>query len=401
MQNRRDFIKASALVSLSPALPTFLSKAALAATERKEDNGRILVVIQLDGGNDGINTVVPFNDEGYAEHRKELRLAAKDLIKLTDDYAFHPRLRSASELFEDGRLSVVHGVGYPNPNRSHFESMAIWHAGSTEKELRHIGNGWIGDAISMGQLTSGPHAIHVGHEALPVALQGRRCTATTISNSADLQLRLDLADPLAPMKGSATSNASLSDFLTKSVSDAYVSAKELASATPSEATARYPNSRLAMRLKLVGQMIKSGAAARVYYTLQSGYDTHAAQLASHANLLGELSSSLRAFMDDLKESRLDDRVVVMAFSEFGRRVKENASFGTDHGTAGPVFLAGTKLTQRSYGQLPQLTDLDGGDLRYTIDFRNVYSAMLSDWLGFGSPTSMKGFKSLQLFDAVA
>ncbi len=401
MHNRRDFIKTSALVSLSPALPTFLFKAGLAATEPKADNGRILVVIQLDGGNDGINTVVPFKDEGYAQHRSDLRLPEKDLIKLTNDFAFHPRLRSASDLFQDGRLSVVHGVGYPNPNRSHFESMAIWHAGSTEQELRHVGNGWIGKAISMQQSTRGPHTIHVGDETLPIALRGRRCTATTISNAADLQLRLDLFDSAPHTKESVASNASLSDFLSKSVSDAYVSANELASATQSDATARYPNSKLAKRLKLVSQMIKSDAAARVYYTLQGGYDTHAAQLATHGNLLGELSSSLKAFMDDLKDSGLEDRVMVMAFSEFGRRVKENTSIGTDHGTAGPVFLAGTKLSQRSYGQLPRLDDLDDGDLKYNIDFRNIYSAVLSDWLGLRRPTSLEGFDALKLLEAVA
>ena len=396
MQNRREFIKTSSLVALSPALPTFLSQTALAAAESATDDGRILVVIQLDGGNDGINTVVPFQDEGYAEHREELRLPEKDLIKLNDDFAFHPRLRSASELFEDGRLSVVHGVGYPNPNRSHFESMAIWHAGSTEEEVRHVGNGWIGNAIGTRRVTQGPHAIHIGDESVPMALQGRRCTATTIANGADLQLRLDGVESVSRPPTSADPEDSLSEFLTKTVSDAYFSAKELASATQRDATARYPTSRLAQRLKLVSQIIKSGAAARAYYTLQSGYDTHAAQLNTHANLLGELSSSLKAFMDDLKESSLDDRVIVMAFSEFGRRVKENASFGTDHGTAGPVFLAGTKLSQRSYGEMPPLADLVGGDLQHTVDFRNIYAAVLTDWLGLGLPTSLQGFKDFTL-----
>ena len=236
MQNRRDFIKTSALVSLSPALPTFLSKAA--AAEQNNDNGRILVVIQLDGGNDGINTVVPFKDDGYAEHRKDLRLPEKDLIKVTDEFAFHSRLRSASEMFEDGRLSIVHGVGYPNPNRSHFESMAIWHAGSIDQKLRHAGNGWIGEALRLRQLTTSPHAIHVGDETLPVALRGRRCTATTVSSSEDLTLRLDLANEVNNSKTSRTSYATLTDFLTKSVSDAYISAKELGSSTHHDTTIR-------------------------------------------------------------------------------------------------------------------------------------------------------------------
>ncbi len=358
---------------MTPALPTFLAKSVHAAD--KEHNGRILVVIQLDGGNDGINTVVPFRDEGYAANRQELRLADKDLIKLTDDVAFHPRLRSASELFQDGRLSVVQGVGYPNPNRSHFRSMAIWQTANLDED-EHTGNGWLGEAISTGGLSTGPHAIHVGQEELPVALRGRRCTATTISSPADLKLTLsDLADVQLQ---AATEADSLSDYLTRSVGQAYASARELAevSAESDSTGVRYPDSKLAKRLQLVGQMIKSDAAARVYYTSQGGYDTHAVQLPTHGNLLGELSSSLKAFMNDMRESGLEDRVLVMAFSEFGRRVKENASLGTDHGTAGPVFLVGTQLKQRVYGNMPPLSDLDSGDLKYNLDFRQVYAGVL-------------------------
>ena len=152
MLNRRRFLKSSALISLTPAFPAFLSKTVLAAD--KHDNGRILVVIQLDGGNDGINTVVPFKDEGYAANRQELRLAEKDLIKLTDNLAFHPRLRSASELFQDSRLSIVQGVGYPNPNRSHFRSMAIWQTANLDED-EHTGNGWLGEAICSRHSTLG------------------------------------------------------------------------------------------------------------------------------------------------------------------------------------------------------------------------------------------------------
>ena len=308
MQNRRSFLRNSAFLSLTPAIPAFLTKTAFAA--KGQDNGRILVVIQLDGGNDGINTVVPFKDPGYAEHRQKLRLPEKDLIKLTDEFAFNPRLRSASELFQAGRLSVVHGVGYPNPNRSHFESMGIWHAGSTDQEERELGNGWLGNAISLQATSQGPHAIHVGDETLPVALRGRRCTATTISNPADLQLTLS---ELAERSLVSKTASSLTDYVTKSVSSAYVSAKELSESTKEDTAAKYPSSKLSKRLKLVSQMIKSDAAARVFYTSQGGYDTHAVQLPTHGNLLGELSSSLKAFMNDMKGSGLEDRVLVMVF----------------------------------------------------------------------------------------
>ena len=395
MLNRRHFLKNTALISFTPAIPAFLTKTTLGATEDKTD-GRILVVIQLSGGNDGINTVVPFKDEGYPKHRTGLRLPEKDLIKLTDEMAFHPRLRSASELFQDGRLSVVHGVGYPNPNRSHFESMGIWHAASTAKEDRELGNGWLGDAISLRTPSNGPHAIHVGDEDLPVALRGRRCTAITASSPADLQLTLSELAARDPPKANSTN---LSEFVTKSVNNAYASAKELADSMKEDSGAQYPGSKLGKRLKLVGQLIKSSAAAPVYYTSQSGYDTHAAQLPAHGNLLGELSSSLKAFMNDMKQSGLEERVLVMAFSEFGRRVKENDSIGTDHGTAGPVFLAGTSLARRLYGQKPSLLDLDSGDLKYSMDFRNLYAAILVDWLHLSLPRSLSGFGMEQLLTA--
>lgn len=390
---RRQFLKNSALISLTPAIPTFVARSAFAA-EKDNADGRILVVVQLDGGNDGINTVVPFKDEGYAKYRKQLRLREDTLIKLSDDLAFHPRLRSASDLFSEQRLSVVNGVGYPNPSRSHFESMAIWHAASTEKEERELGNGWLGDAISLRTLGQTPDAIHIGTGDLPVALRGRRCTATSISNAADLQLTLsELADG-ADAQDAAPS--ALADFVSKSVSRAFASSRELADATKEDAGARYPGSRLGKRLKLVAQMIKSGAQATVYYTSQPGYDTHAGQASTHGNLLGELSSSLKAFMNDIRDAGLEDRILVMAFSEFGRRVKENGSLGTDHGTAGPVLLAGTRLKPGFIGTKPSLLDLDDGDLKHTIDFRDVYAAILRDWLGMRLPASLQSFGDFDL-----
>lgn len=392
MQNRRQFLQHSALVSLTPAIPTFLANTAFGAPQRHD--GRILVVIQLDGGNDGINTVVPFRDEGYAKYRDKLRIPTKDSIKLTDDLAFHPRLRSAAELFEDNRLSIVSGVGYPNPNRSHFKSMGIWHAASVDKADRNLGDGWLGHAIGLEGVSQGPHAIHIGTDDLPLALRGRRCTATTVSNSADLQLTLKDLKVATP---STVTADSLADYVTKSVSEAFASAKELSEYTKEGNASPYPGSKLGQRLKLVGQLIKSDASARVYYTSHGGFDTHASQPGTHANLLGEFSSSLKAFMNDMRDIGIEDRVLVMAFSEFGRRVEENASLGTDHGTAGPMILAGTRLTRREYGKLPSLTDLENGDLKYTTDFRDIYAAVLTDWLGFKLPEPLADFGQQGVF----
>lgn len=402
MFNRRDFLRSSAIVSLAPTLPTFLQSLANANQSARETEGRILVVIQLDGGNDGINTVVPFRDEGYAKHRRELRLPETDLIKVADDFSLHPRLRRVADLFEDSKLSIVHGVGYPNPNRSHFESMAIWNAGSTDKEQIEIGQGWIGSAMGEGGRSRDSQAIHVGDETLPVALRGRRCTAASISNPAELQSSLEKLGLAAKtssesLKTANGSSDSLDAFLSRSVSDAFASAKELSTATKDNSTARYPDSKLGGRLKLVGQLIKSNTNARVYYTQQSGYDTHAGQLPTHASLLNQLSSALKAFNDDMHDAGMQDEVLVMVFSEFGRRVDENQSAGTDHGTAGPIFLAGTKLQQRSYGSIPSLTDLENGDPKFQLDFRHIYASIIKDWLELKSPSFLESYGLREMF----
>ena len=399
MSNRREFLKSSALVSLTPIVPTFLLKLA-AAAEVRPDNGRVLVVIQLDGGNDGINTVVPIKDEGYNKHRRELRLPEAELLKVSDQFALHPRLWSISQLFEEGRLSIAHGVGYPNPNRSHFESMKIWQAGSTDREQIESGNGWIGDAFGAESITPDKtHAIQVGQESLQLALVGRRCNAATISNSADLRLRTKISQK--PSIGLDSTENSLVDFVSKSVNQAYASAEQLGQATSEDSSARYPESRLGQNLKLVSSLLKIGAGASVYYTSQPGYDTHAGQMSTHGDLLGALSSSLKAFMDDMQQSGLEDRVLVMCFSEFGRRVAENDSLGTDHGTAGPVFLSGTSLAERIYGQLPLLTDLDEGDLKFNLDFRHLYSSIVSHWLGLKVPATLRDYHLSGLFTSNA
>ncbi|MEM6471203.1 MAG: DUF1501 domain-containing protein [Planctomycetota bacterium] len=393
MKNRRQLLKRSAVLSLTPTLPSFLARSAFASQGQRD--GRILVIIQLTGGNDGINTVVPFKDEGYAKHRRELGLPEHRLIKLGGDLAFHPRLRAAGELFSEDRLSVVHAVGYPNPNRSHFESMDIWHTARLSADERKIGRGWLGEAVSSNDLVGLSQAVHVGDDPLPVALRGRRCSATSLASLEDLKLNTPeaIGDPIPERR-----QTGLQDFVRQSVRSAYATAEEIMQNTRADASVRYPTSKLAERLRLVSQMIKSGSESRIYYTSQRGYDTHASQSLVHANLLGTLSSSLKAFMDDMRESGLEDRVLVMAFSEFGRRVAENASGGTDHGTAGPVLLAGKNLADRQYGQMPSLMNLESGDLRYACDFRDLYAGILQGWLDWELPLCLHGFEMDRLFD---
>ncbi len=338
MLSRRKFLQASSLVSLSPLLPGFLSRTARAAGAAPDE--RVLVVIQLDGGNDGLNTVVPFADDGYGRARDKLRLKTAELHKLDDRVGLHPRMRAAKELFDDGRLCVVQGVGYPNPDRSHFRSMRIWQTARFDLEGNE-GYGWLGGALDQQAGPQASAAIYVGQQEAPLALWSRRSATTTLATAADLQLDL----PARPSAGPAASDdASLEQFVCKQTLSAYAAAEEFArqeSRLSSDGGADYPDTALAARLKLVGQLLKCGSQSRVFYTIQSGYDTHSAQLYTHSQLLREFSDATRSFLDDLKSAKLDGRVLVLAFSEFGRRVAENESQGTDHGTAGPVFLAGT------------------------------------------------------------
>jgi uncharacterized protein (DUF1501 family) len=376
MFNRRSLLKRSGLIALSPSVPMFLTHSAAAAGNESSD-GRKLVILQLDGGNDGINTVVPYADEGYAKHRKELRLAKERLIRIDDQVALHPAMSGAGELLDDGKLAIVQGVGYPNPDRSHFRSMAIWHTARLD-DAGHNGYGWAGRALDGAKRTGGANAIFVGAEKLPLALRGRRSVATSMLNANDLKLRLPLVqaehEPDEP-------RSDIAAFVQRAVTDAYAASAQLATATTTAAaSASYPNTRLARRLKLIAQFIKADLPPSIYYTIQSGYDTHAVQRQTHSGLLSTFASALKAFVDDLQAAGLLDQVVVLAFSEFGRRVNENGSLGTDHGTAGPVFLGGSKIRAGLHGQTPRMTDLEDGDLRTHIDFRSIYADLIANWL---------------------
>ena len=391
MPTRRDALKllgGSSLLALSPTVPGFLARTARAASPTKD--GRVLVVVQLDGGNDGINTVVPFKDEGYAKHRKALRIGEKDVLKINDRVGLHPAMRGSAKLLESGRLAIVPGVGYPNPNRSHFESMAIWQSARLDSEDRD-GPGWLGRGLDAGPITGdGPgSSLFVGSGTLPVALRGRRSVASSLDRLEDLTL-----DPSASAGRGLASGApgeDLAAFVRRSTLDAYASSDRLdALARGRDGGPAYPSTGLSTRLRTVARLLKGGHPARIFYTTQGGYDTHSAQSNTHYSLLDELSDALLAFLDDLAASGLADRVVVLTFSEFGRRVAENGSAGTDHGTAGPVLLAGPNVKAGLLGTYPSLTDLDSGDLKMSVDFRRVYATILDGWLGLPSRSALAG-----------
>jgi uncharacterized protein (DUF1501 family) len=391
MLSRRDFLKTSTLLALAPTVPGFLARTARAA--RPERDGRLLVVIQLDGGNDGINTVVPFADEGYAKYRQALRLPKDRLVKVNATVGLHPSLGDFGKLLEAGRLAICQGVGYPNPHRSHFQDMAIWHTARLDAE-QQVGMGWLGQALDQAK---GASSLLVGSGPPPVALRGRRAVASAIERLDDFTLAAG-ADPRKALPKEEPAD-DLAAFVRRSMLDAYATADRLATmAGDAGGDARYPQTGLGSRLELIARLIRVGAGARVLYTTQGSYDTHYAQLFTHANLLAELASAVKAFLDDLAAAGLAERVLVLCFSEFGRRVRENGSAGTDHGTAGPVFLAGAGVRPGLVGATPSLLDLQDGDLKMSLDFRRVYASVLEDWLGLPSRAALAGdFERLPLF----
>lgn len=389
---RRNFLKSSGLLSLTPMVPGFVNHLASAATPRSDQ--KILVVIEMSGGNDGINTLVPHQDDAYFKLRTRLQIDRKRLHPVTDSLGLHPAMLGSKRQLDAGELSIINGVGYPNPNRSHFESQRIWHHGVTGQR-RTGGEGWLGHALDLASNSQevSMDGYFVGQESVSPALVSRRAQIAALSRFSDLQL-----DPAISSLTQMPIRDDLSAFVQRQTTSAYATARQIEDGTDNEASGGYPDSRLGLQMRLISRLIKSDSAARVYYTIQNGYDTHSNQPNTHFDLLATLSSSMKAFVDDLKQDSLDDRVVVLAFSEFGRRVEENASLGTDHGTAGPVFLAGTRLKSGLVGKTTSLTDLKDGDLKSQFDFRRIYATLLDRWLGISSEKVLQAkYEHLDLF----
>jgi uncharacterized protein (DUF1501 family) len=406
--SRRDFLRAAALVALAPAVPGFLARSARATPSDRD--GRVLVVVQLSGGNDGINTVVPYRDEEYRRLRKQLCLPTTEIKKVNDLVGLHPALGDFARLLADGRLAIVQGVGYPNPSRSHFKSMAYWHTARLDVKDDNptgdqfvpalvSGSGWLGRALDRvpAPRDRAPASVSVGLRPQPAALRGGHAVSASLSRLDDLVLAGNSNPANAfPRAGSGDD---VRAFVRRSLLDAYATADRLGKVAHSEDRgASYPATGLGGDLRLVAGLLKAGFGTRVYYVEQEGYDTHATQLATHDRLLGDLGGAIRAFLDDLKAAGLAERVAVLCFSEFGRRAAENGSYGTDHGTAGPVFVAGGRVKSGLVGETPLLGDLQGGDLKMGIDFRRVYATVLQDWLGLPARTVVEGdFEPLALF----
>jgi len=379
MITRRSLLTSS-LFALAPTVPLFVARSARAAAPEKDT--RVLVVIEMDGGNDALNTVVPHADGTYAKLRPKLKVNPKNVVKLTDAVGLHPALRPLDKLLQAGHLAVVPGVGYPNPSRSHFDSMAIWHTARLGAEERK-GYGWLGRALD----PSAGNLFAVGGE-VPSALRGRRSSAVAFKRIEEVLL----ADPGASKAGAAQQADSddLLGFVRRQSVEAHAAAEKLAALTGDRGSAAYPQTELAERLKLVARLLKADVGARVFYTQQTGYDTHSQQQFTHSGLLGEFAGAVAAFFADLAESKLADRVTLLSFSEFGRTIRENGSAGTDHGTAGACFVAGPSVQSGLVGAMPSLTDLEAGEPKMTSDFRDVYRTVLADFLGLAAEGAPKG-----------
>lgn len=416
---RRDFLRTTLLGgALSWTVPSFVAQTftalhaaadgALTQVATGKDSP-ILVLIQLAGGNDGLNTVVPYTNDYYYKARPTIAVKPEQVLRLNDTLGLHPSLTGFKSLYDAGELSVVSGVGYPNPNRSHFRSTEIWQTACDSD--RFLGEGWLGRyfdnacqgcdptvAVSIGSRTPQAFSAKTPFGVILQSPDTYRFVAggKPVENEEEMAYRS--MNPTSPLADDSASGSSINmvsgtvtlqngqstlDFLERTSMDAQVSSdriRELAAKTPSQAV--YPKTAIANDLQLVAKLIAGGLPTRIFYVSQGGYDSHVQQRNSQDFKLKELGDAVKAFTDHLKAIGASDRVVIMTFSEFGRRVTENASKGTDHGAAAPMFLIGSKVKSGLFGAEPSLapTDLTDGDVKFNTDFRSVYASLLQQWL---------------------
>jgi uncharacterized protein (DUF1501 family) len=391
---RRELLKVglsgAAVVSMAHTMPAFVSQLAFAQQPKsaKLSNDNVLVVIQLTGGNDALNTVIPYADPAYARSRPKIGLH-KNHLRLDDRFGLHPAMIGLKQLYDEGQLAVIHGCGYPDPNRSHFRSLEIWHTANPKSAQA---TGWLGhyiDHAARGGLAP-VNALNIGSE-LPLALVNEGAPVPSIEKledftlrTADAKLDRQLIKELNAVKDSGGSPAL--QFLSRQAANAILAADKLdeVAGKNQQGNVYFGPDPLGRQLQLISNLIAAGAGTRLFYAQTNGFDTHARQADEHQRLLGGVSQALFAFHQDLKAKGLNDKVMVMCFSEFGRRVAENSSAGTDHGAAAAMWVTGGKLKAGLHSKPPSLTDLDDGDLKYTTDFRRVYATLLERWLNADS-----------------
>lgn len=417
LHTRRAFLRTSMLGAAAAwSLPVFLQKTFFALDAQAADlstqfttgkDGTILVVLQLAGGNDGLNMVVPWADDAYHAARPVIGVKGDNVLKVNDYMGLHPKLTGLKGLYDAGHLSIIQGVGYPNPNRSHFRSTEIWQTASDSDKSASYG--WLGRYFDSCCKGADPTVgVTIGNE-LPQSFLSPNPTGVAFSrpeqyrwingknNGTDEMFReLNSPDDASGMAaGEDNAGGSIGmisgskkheggsalDFLQRTALDAQMSSEKIREiARKFQSSVPYPVSPLGNSLNLIARMIAGSLPTRVYYASQGGYDTHTNQVNTHDRLMGELNDALTAFAKDLQAQGNFDRVLVMTFSEFGRRVSQNASNGTDHGAAAPMFVIGGKAKAGVFGKYPSLTQLNQGDLMFNVDFRSVYATVLEKWL---------------------
>ena len=437
LKTRREFLRTTLLGgALSWTVPTFLARtfsalqaeAVNSAQVATGNDSPILVILQMAGGNDGLNTVVPFANDHYFRARPRLAHKPGAVLKLSDEIGLHPALTGFQSLFGQGHLSIVQGVGYPNPNRSHFRSTEIWQTASDSKKIEKYG--WVGRYFDNCCKGADPTVgVNVGRQ-MPQAFAAKNPVGISLDNPenyrlvgvdptdgtdpAELSLRemnrpemdsdagadANSGDTIGAVAGKAHVGGSVLDYLERTALDAQVSSEKIREISRKFANhATYPASQLGNGMKLVARLIGGALPTRIFYVSQGGYDTHTNQAGPQARLLQDLGDSVTAFVEDLKAQGNFERVLLMTFSEFGRRVAENASGGTDHGAAAPMFLLGSRVQAGLLGQYPSLApeDMLNGDLKYNVDFRCVYAGVLEKWLRTRSePILGRRFEPLQI-----
>jgi uncharacterized protein (DUF1501 family) len=360
---------------------------------------KALVVIQLSGGNDCLDTVVPYTSGLYYDFRPTIKIAAEEVLPINDAYGFHPSMGPIKRLWDEGKVAVINGIGYPNPDRSHFRSMDIWHTAEPEK----IGTeGWLGRAIRVldpkgDNVLTGvnfgrglPRAL--GCRGVPVASVGNLETYGLYPDLQDERLRLSALDTFARLYGGAAGRDAVMSFLGQTASDALKGADILRTAPARYAsTVTYADNPIAQNLKSMAQVLCADLGTRIYYTQYGSFDTHSGELATHARLWQDVAGAVGSFMDDLQEHGRAEDVVLFIFSEFGRRIRDNGS-GTDHGSGGVAFVVGNAVRGGMYGEYPslRLEDQLNGDLHFNNDFRCTYATLLEQWLGVESAPIVNG-----------
>ena len=412
--NRRDFIQVMMPLAGMPVVwPMWSFAKPLMGSGKSKyptnfpNDGRVLVLVQMAGGNDGLNTIVPFAHDAYYTARPQLAIPKDQVINLNGEVGFHPGLKPLQPMFDNGMFSIVHGVGYPNPDRSHFRSTDIWLTGSGSGDV--ASTGWLGRYFDLlcppGEEcgTYGPPAIQIGLTS-SLALLGREQKGIALQNPLqfyELVQRQGSGHNPTPKPTPTTPAGKELEFLRDTAASAFEFADDIVKAYDSKKNlVQYPNESLAAQLQIVARMIAGGLSTRVYIVSIRGFDTHAAQLGVHQTLLDEMATSITGFYQDLAALGVADRVAGLCFSEFGRRVKENASIGTDHGTSAPIFMFGQPIVGGIHGSQPSLTDLENGDLKMVFDYRQIYASMLEQWLVGDSAKILGGsFNTLPLIKA--